>query len=363
MKKLKANIVALAAWLAICLSALTAAVVATTLPASAITVDNLPILDPNTCTHGTGDAAIAACTRDINLGHWHGAGLAWAYVNRAKAYLDKGDYDRAIADATEAIRLDPKFALAYASRAGGYLDKGDYDRAIADATEAIRLDAKTAFAYVNRAGAYVDKGDYDRAIVDATEAIRLDPEIALAYANRAGGYFHKGDHDRAIADATEAIRLDQKTKIAYFYRAVANVYAGSLLKAMADLNEASALNPKHAYTALWLDIVGQRSNLPSRLSQLISTIDMTKWPAPVIRLYLGQMTPEAVLAAAADHADAATKKGQVCEANFYSGQLALQKGAKEDATRLFRLAAADCPKGFIEWSAAKAELKALGVTR
>jgi hypothetical protein len=34
-------------------------------------------------------------------------------------------------------------------------------------------------------------------------------------------------------------------------------------------------------------------------------IDMTKWPAPVIRLYLGQMTPDSVLAAA-DSPDAQT---------------------------------------------------------
>jgi hypothetical protein len=57
------------------------------------------------------------------------------------------------------------------------------------------------------------------------------------------------------------------------------------------------------------------------LSQAISQIDMTAWPAPVIRLFLGQMTPTAVLAAAADP-DAGKKKGQVCEANFYSGELA-----------------------------------------
>ena len=85
---------------------------------------------------------------------------------------------------------------------------------------------------------------------------------------------------------------------------------------------------------------------------------MTKWPAPVIRLYLGQMTPEAVLAAAAD---ATTKKSQVCEANFYSAELSLTKGLKDEATRLFRLAASDCPHGFNEWDAANAELKALGV--
>jgi lipoprotein NlpI len=86
---------------------------------------------------------------------------------------------------------------------------------------------------------------------------------------------------------------------------------------------------------------------------------MTKWPGPVIGLYLGQMTPKAVLAAA-DDPDANKKKGQVCEANFYTGELVLQRGAKDEARRLFRLAADDCPKNSDERSAANAELKALG---
>jgi lipoprotein NlpI len=87
---------------------------------------------------------------------------------------------------------------------------------------------------------------------------------------------------------------------------------------------------------------------------------MTVWPAPVIRLFMDQMTPAAVLAAA-DDPDATKKKGQVCEAIFYSGELSLTKGLKDEATRLFRLAASDCPHSFNEWDAANAELKALGV--
>ena len=83
---------------------------------------------------------------------------------------------------------------------------------------------------------------------------------------------------------------------------------------------------------------------------------MTKWPAPVIYLYLGQLS-RADLLAAADDPNPHTKKGQVCEANFYTGELELQQGAKEEATRLFRLAAADCPKSFREWAAAEAELR------
>ena len=102
-----------------------------------------------------------------------------------------------------------------------------------------------------------------------------------------------------------------------------------------------------------------RSNLPSQLAEATRYIDMTKWPAPVIRLFLGQTTPEAVLAAA-DDPNAKTKQGKVCEANFYTAELALQRRAKDEATRLFRLAVTDCRKGFTERAAANAELKALG---
>ena len=120
------------------------------------------------------------------------------------------------------------------------------------------------------------------------------------------------------------------------------------------------MNPKNAYWALWLDIVGKRNNLPSRLDEATKQIDMTKWPAPVLRFFLGRLTPEAVLAAA-DNPNPQTKRGQVCEANFFTAQLALQRGAKDEAARLFRLASADCPKSFIEEFAANAELRSLGL--
>ena len=104
--------------------------------------------------------------------------------------------------------------------------------------------------------------------------------------------------------------------------------------------------------------------LPSRFRRALirSAIDLTKWPAPIVRLYLRQITAETVLVAAND-GDAKTRKGRLCEFNFYSGELALQGGSKDDAARLFRLAVADCPKSFAEFIAANAELKELGTTR
>ena len=82
---------------------------------------------------------------------------------------------------------------------------------------------------------------------------------------------------------------------------------------------------------------------------------MGAWPAPVVRLFLGEATPAAVLSAA-DHADPIKKKGQVCEANFFSAEYALLQNKKDEALRLFRLAASDCPPIFLEARAAKAAL-------
>jgi lipoprotein NlpI len=168
----------------------------------------------------------------------------------------------------------------------------------------------------------------------------------------------KGDLDRAIADYNQAITLDPKFAPAYFLRGVANLYNGSLPKALADFNQCSGVDPKDAYCALWVEILDTRSNRFGQLPQAVVQLDMSEWPSPVIRLFRGEVTPEAVLAAA-DNPDPETKIGQVCEANFYSGELALSKGLQDDAARLFRLAADGCPKGFIELDAANFELKGL----
>ena len=88
-----------------------------------------------------------------------------------------------------------------------YLDRKDYNAAIAAFTEAIQLAPESANTYFNRGSAYVERGEYDRAIVDYTEVIRLRPKDAEAYYARGRGYYQKQDFNRAISDYTEAIRL------------------------------------------------------------------------------------------------------------------------------------------------------------
>src|SRR5260221_8901277 len=51
---------------------------------------------------------------------------------RSNAYDDKGDHDHAIADYTQAIRLDPNYASAYMERGIVYKRLKEYDRAVQD---------------------------------------------------------------------------------------------------------------------------------------------------------------------------------------------------------------------------------------
>jgi tetratricopeptide (TPR) repeat protein len=176
------------------------------------------------------------------------------YFKSGNAYNNKGDYDRAIADYTEALRLDPNLVAAYFNRGDAYRNKGDYDRAIADYTEALRLDPNLAsnlnpnfaFAYNNRGIAYYEKGNYDRAIADYTEALRLNPNYTEAYNNRGIAYYEKGNYDRAIADFTEALRIKPNFAFAYSNRGYAYYKKGDFGRALTDFNEALRVDPNYA---------------------------------------------------------------------------------------------------------------------
>jgi tetratricopeptide (TPR) repeat protein len=54
------------------------------------------------------------------------------YNDRGLAKQKKGDFEGALGDFNQALRLNPNYALAYRSRGNGRHKKGDLDGAIAD---------------------------------------------------------------------------------------------------------------------------------------------------------------------------------------------------------------------------------------
>ena len=129
------------------------------------------------------------------------------YNLRGSAYYDKGEYDIAIADFNDALRIGPPSGIIFHNRGNAWRSKGEYAKAIADYDQAIKLGPTSAFSWQNRGISKQALGDLDGALADINEAIRLDPTLPQPLTNRAVIWRAKGDLDRAIADTTEAIRL------------------------------------------------------------------------------------------------------------------------------------------------------------
>jgi tetratricopeptide (TPR) repeat protein len=319
------------------------------------TAPNRAVALSNRCgwwwTKNDPDRALPDCNEAIRTNR----NYAPAYLHRGNVYLNKSDAEHAFADFNEAIRLDPGSAWAHAERGILYKSNGDLDRALADLNEAVRLDPNYALAFFSRGELYKNKGDIKRAMDDLNESIRIDPNYAFAYFTRGRLSYSVGNNPSALEDFGKAIKLNPEDVTAYFNRGVAYfVIGGRMADAVADFKKASELNPKDAYAALWLDIAERRNNAPSHLAEAAKQLDMTVWPAPIIRHLLGELNAEQTFAAAFD-TDPRTKLAQTCEANFYTGEFALVKKNKKEALRLLQLAADSCPPSFVESTAAISE--------
>ena len=168
---------------------------------------------------------------------------AYAYFNRGVAKAKLKGYPEAIKDYTEAIRLDPNSAEAYYNRGGVKSDLGDYQEARKDYDKAIEIDPKNAPAYNNRGIAKALLKDYQGAIQDLTEAIRLHPKSAQAYYNRGNAKALLEDYQGAIKDFTKAIRL-HPIAAAYENRGSAKRSLGDLQGAIKDFEKAKELRKK-----------------------------------------------------------------------------------------------------------------------
>ena len=202
-------------------TAVMAVFIALVAPANAVTFEE----QRNLCADkdAASEKRIPACTAIIETGKLDPKELAAAHSERAEAYQAEPDLAQALADANEAVRLDPGSASALFRRGDIYKNLYKDDHAIRDFTEAIRLEPGVALYFIDRSNAYLDKHDYDRAIADLNEALRLDAADEYeAIVNRCNVLALKGDLEAALADCQKGI--SQHPNDTYGLGALAFVY-------------------------------------------------------------------------------------------------------------------------------------------
>jgi tetratricopeptide (TPR) repeat protein len=282
--------------------------------------------------------------------------------SRGATYMRMGKFDAALEDLNVAIRLKPDYGNAYFNRARTYLRKSNYEKSLADFAQAIRFRPKDSDIYIERGNARFAHRDYAPAIVDFTAAIALSPKAPLAYNERGNSYFAIGEVDKAKADFDSAITLAPTFPDPVTSRGrIALFHANSPAAAAEDLATGVRLSPKDVYVAIWLHVARTRTGTQDRpeLTTNAANLDAAAWPRPVVDLFLGSATPDAVFRAAGGAKEGKARKEQICEANFYVGLFHLEKAARGAAKKFISVAANNCPADMLERPAAKAELARL----
>jgi tetratricopeptide (TPR) repeat protein len=140
------------------------------------------------------------------------------YIWRGNVHLDAACLDRAIADYSRAIELDPRSVVAYNNRGVAHALAGEPLSAIGDYDQAAAIDPSNACAHLNRGDAWRERGDCERAIADYCKAIELDPACTEAYCERAEAYQSCGNLELAMSDFDKAIELDPTNAAAHLGR-------------------------------------------------------------------------------------------------------------------------------------------------
>lgn len=196
----------------------------------------------------------------------------------------KGQYDLAIADYSEYLKIRQNVASAWYNRGLAYFQKAesnpsriDYEKAAADITQAIKLDPKDKDYFINRGMVYARlmRVDFTRslklAIDDYTQAIKLDPQSAAAYSGRSQVYEESNQLDLAFADASRSIRLDPKDAVPYYIRAKVYSFRKNYAAARADLETALRIYPGYAQARIQLDYVNGEASKPANVTTTAKT--------------------------------------------------------------------------------------------
>jgi len=189
---------------------------------------------------------IAACTALVRSGAARNSAVvraeAFALLNRADAFGQKGDYVRAIEDVTRVIKQAPS-PTAYYTRALAFHNLGEERRAIADCNAALDIEPGNVNALFVRAASYQGLGDYDRAIRDYTEVLRHNPGRVDALFSRGAAHYSVRDFDRAVEDSTRTIDLGAAAGTVFYLRGLAYKELGRAADARADMAEAFRRDP------------------------------------------------------------------------------------------------------------------------
>ena len=190
----------------------------------------------------TPEESIRGCSDLISMRSITGNGRAQAYKLRGDRYRELHDWDRALADYNQVIRMRGDHPGAYYRRGEVYLAQGEYARAMADADSVVRIAPDTPGGYRVRCEVRVAQNlELDQAREDCDHALEINAIDTAALAARGVINLRSGATQRAWADFDAAIFHGRRVARTLYGRGIASLRLGRQREGRADIEAAEQL--------------------------------------------------------------------------------------------------------------------------
>ena len=187
-----------------------------------------------------------------------------AHYNLGIAYLEAGQYNRAVPEFEAAIKLDPNFIGAHSALCRAYLEQNELENAGTAVAAALKLDANyqpalllygtIIEAYHDKGKAHLDDKSYTEAVAAFQKAITLDADLGdnsqvdhsentHIYVHLGAAYIGMKTYQKAIEALQHAIAQDADLVDAHYNLGYAYVEQGTYDQAIPHLERAIAIAP------------------------------------------------------------------------------------------------------------------------
>lgn len=201
---------------------------------------------------GNSEKALADFSQSILL---NPAQKTEIYAERAQIYQLLHDQENAIPDFDKALQISPNNAYLHYMRGLSHVIESHFELAVEDLTKAIEYGyGQPAPVYATRGRIYMILGELDASLSDYDEAIRLDPHKPRSYNNRGFTYLLKNDFQSANRDFSQAITLDPQYFYSYTSRGEMYFVQGELEEALSNFEQAYALNSNFPFVLAGLAV-------------------------------------------------------------------------------------------------------------
>lgn len=180
-------------------------------------------------------------------------------------FFKKGDYRRAVAYLSEAVKKNQSSAKLWRNLGSAYALAEDYDNSVLCYERALKRNPNDLQTYYNLSLVHNFKGSSDelkKAEEAATHGLNIDPNQAPLHSSLGNIYADEGKDDSALKEYERAIAINPKDPVTRFNDGALHFKRKEIKAAETEYRETLKLDPKDSEAArIWRRFISSKTGL------------------------------------------------------------------------------------------------------